>query len=296
MEVHQLRYAVAIADAGTFTSAAQALHVSQSGISAQTARLERELGVELFERGPRRVSLTPAGADLVPRMRAALAALDDIRAAADDQLGLVRGQVRVGAVAGLSWPPFFDALEQLRAEHPGLEVTLAEGRSFELQQQVLDGVLDVAVVAWPGATLREGLASWVAVEEQVAAVVGSGHPWSKRKSVAPKDLAGAEIIGMTRGTGMRAAYDHLMEREGQAAPVAWEVTLPGTVRALAARGLGVGVVTSSRADPPDDLVHLRIRSRHTTSHLGVVWRERPAPRPATRAALRAFSGELAGPG
>src|ERR1700742_4648342 len=95
MELHQLRYALAVADAGGFTAAAATLHVSQSGVSAQVGRLEHELGVRLFERTARRVTITPAGADLLDRMRNTLAALDDVRSVADEVLGLLHGSVRL---------------------------------------------------------------------------------------------------------------------------------------------------------------------------------------------------------
>lgn len=294
MELHQLRYAVAVAAEGSFTAAAQALNVSQSGVSAQVARLERELGLDLFERGARRVTTTPAGDQLLARMRGVLAAVEDIRSTAGQHLGLLRGRARIGAVAGLSWPAFLDALAALRAQHPGLDISLTEGLSLQLQQQVADGRLDVAVVSWtrsPGA----GLAHWIAVEEHLIAVVSPDHPWATKPSASADDLLETEVICMAGGTGVRAAYEAMMRADGHPAPVAWEVTLPSTVRALARRGLGVGIVTSSRADAPDDLVHLPIRSKQGVSQLGVVWREQPPPGPATEAVVLALRRQLATP-
>lgn len=294
MEVHQLRYAVAVADEGSFTAAAAALHVSQSGVSAQVARLERELGLDLFERSPRTVTTTPAGDELIARMRGVLTALEDIRSTAGQHLGLLRGRARIGAVAGLSWPAFLDALAGLRAQHQGLGISLTEGLSLDLQQQVADGELDVAVVSWARSP-RPGLASWVAVEEHVTAVVPHTHPWATRTSLSAGDLLAAEVICMARGTGVRAAYEAMMRAEGHPAPVAWEVTLPTTVRALASRGVGVGIVTSSRADAPDALTNLPIRSTQATSNLGVVWREQPPPGPPTEAVVTALRRHLASP-
>lgn len=291
MDVHQLRYAVAIADEGSFTAAARALQVAQSGVSAQVARLERELGVMLFERRARGVDVTEAGAPLLHRMRAALAALDAVEASAAEVVGLVRGPVRVGAVAGLSWPPFLDALEQVRADHPGLDLSLREGISDDLQASVSDGRLDVAVVSWVAEPVA-GLASWVAVREQVVALVHPDHAWAGRRHVLPRALLEQEVVCTARGTGMRNAFEHLVRSEGLVVPVRWEVTLPTTARTLAARGLGVAVLTSSRADAPDGLVRVPIRSPHATSVLGVVWRPRPAPSAATEAVLRALREHL----
>lgn len=291
MEVHQLRYAVAIADAGTFTAAARELGVAQSGVSAQVARLEHELGVTLFERRARGVAVTEAGAPVLERMRTALAALDDVGSAAAEVVGMLRGPVRVGAVAVLSWPPFLDALEQVRADHPGLDLSLREGISADLQASVADGRLDLAVVSWVDDP-APGLHAWVVLHEEVVALVAADHPWAGRRRIAPRELLDHDLVCTTRGTGMRAAFERLVRAEGVGARVRWEVTLPTTARALARRGLGAAIVTSSRADPPYDLVRVLISSRHTTSMLGVVWRSRPAPSAATTAALRAVRRHL----
>ncbi|GAB3755498.1 LysR family transcriptional regulator [Microlunatus parietis] len=292
MEVHQLRYALAVADERSFTAAAQVLHVSQSGVSAQVALLERELGLTLFDRSARGVRVTPAGSPVLDQLRRALTELDRVRAVADELNGLVRGTVSIGAVAGLGWPAFLDALQQVHRTHPGLELSLREAKSVDLQEDVAAGRLDLAVATWVDRP-REGLGSWVALEERVIAAVGTDHPWAGRSRISPADLLDQPVVGLAPGTGMRSSYDAMMRAEGLPAPVSWEVTLPTTARALAARGLGVAVLTSSRADLPTDLVRLKINSKHATSRLGVVWRTRPAPTAGARATLEAFREHLA---
>ena len=86
--------------------------------------------------------------------------------------------------------------------------------------------------------------------------------------------------------GVRRAY------EPRRSPVTWDVTLPTTARALAARGLGVAVVTSSSADAPRELHHVRVTSTQADSHLGLVWRADPAPSAAARATLAALRAHL----
>ncbi|GGF37234.1 putative transcription regulator, LysR family protein [Marmoricola endophyticus] len=275
MEIHQLRYALAVAHDGTFTAAARRLHVAQSGVSAQVARLERELGTTLFERGSRAVVPSAAGRVLLPRMRAVLEALDRVEDAAAELSGLLTGTVHLGAVAGLGWAPFLDALEEVRERYAGLDIFLREGLAADLQAAVADGRLDVAVVSWAREPLAS-LQSWVAVTERVAAVVPQDHEWATRRSIRPRDLLDVKVICTSHGTGMRAAYETMMAAERLAAPVALDVTLPSTARALVARGLGVGVLTTSHADLPDDLTRVEIRSHHATSYLGVVWRGSPS--------------------
>jgi DNA-binding transcriptional LysR family regulator len=291
MEVHQLRYAVAVADSGSFTAAAAALNVSQSGVSAQVGRLEHELGVRLFERSARRVTVTPAGIDLLDRMRHALAAIADVQSVADEVLGLVRGSVRLGSVAGLGWPAFLDAVEQVHDAHPQLALSLREGNSAALQSDVLAGRLDVAIVSWVDEPMS-GLRWFVAVEERVAAAVGADHRWTTRAGVAPAELLEVPVVCLAAGTGVRAAYETMMTREGLPAPVSWEVTLPTTARALASRGLGAAVLTTSSADVPDSLVYVPIESDYARSYLGVVWRSEHAISTAARTVLEALHAHL----
>lgn len=288
-----MRYAVAVADTGSFTAGAAALHVSQSGVSAQVARLEHELGVRLFERAGRRITVTAAGSDLLDRMRAALAAIGEVRSVADEVLGLVRGAVRLGSVAGLGWPAFLDAIEQVHNEHPGLELSLREGNSTALQTDVAQGRLDVAIVSWVDDPLA-GLEWFTALDERVAAAVGANHPWADRDSIRPEELLDVPVVSLGGGTGMRTAYESMMHREGLPAPVTWEVTLPATARALASRGLGAAVLTTSVADLPDELVYIPVESAHAHSRLGVVWRSGHALTAANRTVLEILRRRLGG--
>ena len=96
MELRQLEYFVAVVEEASFTRAAARVLVAQSGVSAQVRRLERELGVELLDRGSRSVTLTEAGAAVLPFARDALAAVAGVRSAVEELTGLLRGHVRIG--------------------------------------------------------------------------------------------------------------------------------------------------------------------------------------------------------
>src|SRR5450755_1152789 len=94
MELHQLEYFVAVAEEGSFTRAAERVHVAQPGVSAQIGRLERELGQQLFDRAGRTVRLTEVGAAVLPYARAALGAVGAARQAVDELTGLRTGASR----------------------------------------------------------------------------------------------------------------------------------------------------------------------------------------------------------
>lgn len=275
MELHQLRYFIAVVDSGTFTAAAEAVRISQSGVSTQLQKFERELGVTLIDRTARRVSLTPAGEKLLPYARAALAAVDDVTSAANDIRGLVTGSLRVATVTGLNWPPLFDAVAAVHTEHPGIDLRLHEGTSDALIAEVRGGTVDVAIAAWSG-TAPEGVPSAVVFDDPTVAIVGASHTWAARSFVRPAEIARAELIALPSGTGARTALDGLLARAGmeRVAP-RWEVSSPVGVQMLASRGVGVGIVSATTAEGWDGVIAVPISDDRARSQLGVVWQPHP---------------------
>ncbi len=281
MELHQLRYALAVVDGGSFTAAAQAVHVSQSGVSTQIAKLERELGVALFDRTSRRVALTDAAHTLVPAMRHALAAVDAVTAAAGEIRGILIGSLRVGAVTGLTWDPLVDALAAMHERHPGIDVRLTEGLSHDLMVGVREGSLDIAIAGWAGPEPAD-LLTTIIVDDALCAVVASDHPWASRTPLGVDELLSADMIALPRGTGARTALDDAAEREGRHSTPRWEVTTPAQVVALARRGIGVGALSTTTAAGFDGVVAIPLTDPAARSSLGVVSRRDPSP------AARAF--------
>ncbi|MGW3043457.1 LysR family transcriptional regulator [Kitasatospora sp. NPDC001159] len=246
MEMHQLRYFAAVVDEGSFTAAAARLHVSQSGISTQVAKLERELDQKLVDRSGRRVQLTPAGEAVLPLAKNALATLDAIQHTAAEFADAVRGRVRLGMIMGCSIPPFLDTVADLGRTHPGIELSLHEGHSESLQSQVLAGSLDLALIGYAG-EVAPGLEVSVVVDDPIAAVVPAGHPLD-RAELKLSDLRGEKILCLSPGTGLRAAYDRSCAQLGLDPRVDIEASSPVALLRLAERGAGVAVLSASSAE------------------------------------------------
>ena len=120
MELRQLSYFVAVAEAANFTRAAERVHISQSGVSAQIHQLELDLGEQLLNRSGRSATLTPAGVAALPHARAVLAAAEAVRQSVAEVTGVVRGRLVVGMVTACTITPLFDALAALHDEHQGV--------------------------------------------------------------------------------------------------------------------------------------------------------------------------------
>ncbi|WHU45466.1 LysR family transcriptional regulator [Gordonia sp. L191] len=285
MELHQLRYVIAVVDAGTFTAGAQTVRVSQSGVSTQIAKLERELGVTLFDRTSRRVSLTEEGRSLLPAIRQALSGIDAVTDTANAIRGVMTGSLRVGAVTGLTWDPLVDALAVMHDSHPGVDVRLIEGLSDDLIRAVRDGGLDVAVAGWAGAAPAD-LLTRVIVEDALCAVLAPDHPWASSTTLDTARLLTADLISLPVGTGARGALDAAAARIGMTATPRWEVTTPAQVSLLARRGIGVGALSENTAAGFDGVVAVPLADTAARSSLGVVSRREPS------AAAQAFRSLL----
>jgi DNA-binding transcriptional LysR family regulator len=249
MELHQLRYLVAVVESGSFTAAAGTLHVAQSGVSAQVAKLEHELGQPLLVRGARSLALTAAGEAILPLARSVLAGVTQIGSVADELSGVVRGRVRLGMVRGCSIPPFLDALATFRADHPGVELVLAEDDSDALQHRVLAGDLDLALTAWSGPVL-DGLVATTFVDEPLAAVVASTSPLARRRRLRLADLAAYPLLALGRGTGVRAA----LEATAPDLVPDLEASSPDTLLGLVRRDAGVALLSASMVLGVPDVV------------------------------------------
>lgn len=152
MEVRQLRYFVAVAECEHFGRAAEALHIVQAAVSKQVARLEREIGLTLFDRSHRRVRLTPDGQAFLAHARRALRGIDRAAAAAAELAAGNTGLLRIGSSIGLG-PRVEAALAVVRSAYPGitLQVTTSASTTGHLAA-VADHDLDAAFVAAPLAT------------------------------------------------------------------------------------------------------------------------------------------------
>ncbi|MFF9474214.1 LysR family transcriptional regulator [Streptomyces roseolus] len=283
MDLRQLEYFVAVAEERNFTRAAERVHISQSGVSAQIRRLEQDLGAELFDRSARAVTLTAAGEAALAHARAALASARAVGRAVDEVTGLVRGRLTLGMVVGCTVTPLFDALAAFRTAHPGVDVLLREGDSDRLVEGVRGGTLDLALIGVAAAP-PEGLEAMTIIRERLVAAVPPAHPLAGRDRLRLRELAAHPVICMPRGTGLRAVLDLACDAQGLRPAIALEAGAADSLADLAARGLGVAVLSTSMAAAyADRLTALPLDDVDVAALLVLVWK--PAPHPAVPAFL-----------
>jgi len=246
MEIRQLEYFVAVAEEANFTRAAQRIHVAQPAVSAQIARLEKELGQPLLDRSHRTVRLTAAGEAALPFARQALRAVGDVRTAVDDVSELVRGSVTIGTVTSHN-VDMAALLAAFHSAHPTVEITLGTDDSDALIDGVQSGRLDIAIASVGSEEVPDGLAVEVTTDEAFEVVVAADDPWRRRSSVSLKTLATRPLIALPVGTGIRRRLDEACAAAKLPVRVAFEASTPLELADLAEGGLGPAIVPQSVA-------------------------------------------------
>ncbi|GHI41062.1 LysR family transcriptional regulator [Streptomyces violascens] len=292
MDLRQLEYFVAVAEEQNFTRAAERVHISQSGVSAQIRQLERELGAELFDRSARTVTLTVAGKAALEHAREALAAAGAVGQAVGEVTGLIRGRLTVGMVTGCTITPLFEALSAFHQAHPRVEISLIEDNSDRLVDGVRAGTVDLALIGTATAT-PEGLDALTIISERLVVAVPAGHPLAKRRRVTLRDLIAHPIVCMPPGTGLRTVFDRACAAQNLQPVIALQASAADAIADLAARGLAVAVLSDSMAARyRDRLTAHTIEDIATPALLALVWKSThsPAVRELLVHSRRAFTG------
>ncbi|MGC4896265.1 LysR family transcriptional regulator [Micromonospora sp. DT31] len=157
MQLHQLRYFVAVAEVRHFTQAADLVGITQPSLSKQIHALETDLGAPLFERVRGNITLTAAGEVLLPLAKRILADVDTATREVQELVGLRRGRVRLGATPSLATSLAPPVLRRFRDAHPTVDLRVEEGGSQDLVRDLLRGGLDLALVIMPSGGADPGL-------------------------------------------------------------------------------------------------------------------------------------------
>jgi DNA-binding transcriptional LysR family regulator len=253
-DLRQLRALQAVAEAGSFSGAADALDYTQPAVSKSIATLERELGAVLVERGCRPVRLTDAGAALARHADEVFARLSSARLEIEAITQAEAGSVAVGTFGSAAAAFVVDALCEFRKGHPGVHVSIAEGMPSSLVRRLRAAELDLAVVFdFPaaGEDIGEGLELHQLLDQPFDIVLHGNHPLAREKRVRPADLANDDWI--LQDFGPESPTLKLIGRMCAAAGfeprVSFRVNDCQVILAMVAAGEGVSILPRLMVDP-----------------------------------------------
>ena len=204
MELQQLRYALAVIDTGGFTTAARQCFVAQPSLSQSVRNLERELGVELFERIGRSFIVTAAGAAFADAARSALRAVENVRVEVDAVSGLVAGHLDLVSLPTLAVEPVTPLVGAFRRAHPGVVVRLAQpDGTADLVGAVLVGASEVGITVLPLA--EPGLITHPLSRQEIVVVLPPGS--RRRTAIDARALGRLPLVTNPVGTSTRTLLD-----------------------------------------------------------------------------------------
>jgi len=284
MDVRQLEFFSAVAGELSFTRAADRLTIAQSAVSAGIRSLETELGLELFDRTRRQIKLTSSGELLLPKVRAALDALGEVRDAAEETTHAITGSISLGLMTSVTLIDVPRLLGRFRANHPGISVRLRAARrgSGGLIDDLATGELDLAFLALSGAVPAPLSASPVASSPMVL-VVPVGHRLASAREVHLGDLGDDEFIDLPPGYAARKIVDDAFTAAEVERRVMIEVSDIGTAAGYVSNSLGIALLPEFAAAGAANVVRLPVANVPNFSVYLAASRTRRAS-----AAVRAF--------
>ncbi len=251
MDLRQLRVFVEIVRQGSFTRAAESLHVAQPAISISIRKLEEELDHILINRQEKRVSLTAEGESL---LRHAERILDNLSAAETEMAelrGLTQGEVRIGIPPMMSTYYFPQVIREFCDAYPNLKLSVTGEGTASIQRMISKGELDMGVIT--ESKLIDGLKSRHFLREEIVACVPLGHPLVERKSISLAEYLREPLILFKEGYYMRELMDKLIDRESIRPEVVFETNLFSLVRSLIKQNLGISTFLRMVVADDDEL-------------------------------------------
>ncbi len=246
MELRQLQYALQIAAERNFSRAAEKLHIAQPSLSQQLSKLEKELGVLLFQRNTSTVELTQAGASFVEHAQKIIDSVEQLRREMSDISQLQSGRVIIGSMQITGSHLLPHVLPDFRTQYPQVEVVLLEDTSANLEKLTASGQTDLSLLALP---LTEPSLTYEQVaEELIDLAVPPNHPLALRflagdhRPVKLSELRDESFIVLKKGQGFRKIVFDVCKEAGFEPKVVFESNNIETIQSLVATGMGVTFV------------------------------------------------------
>ncbi len=259
MDIRHYRSFIALADEGSFTSAARKLHIVQSGLSVTIKEMEEELGVKLVHRTTRRLSLTDAGVLFLEYARPAVTMLSDGVEAVRSQSRIVRGRIRLGILQSLG--PYIDlpaVLGDFHARYPEVEFTVQSIDSPHAPEMIREGSIDLCFHALTTKKLPPGVDATAFVQDSLVAICANTHALAQRKTVTMAAMCELPFVDLTPERALRTLVDKSCIDQGLNRKSRFEVSAVETMLQFVAAGLGVSIVPLALAKASERPLGLHI--------------------------------------
>jgi DNA-binding transcriptional LysR family regulator len=240
MDVRQLEMFRAVAEEGSFTRAAQRLHVSQSAVSRQVKLLEDELGGLLLHRGGNGITLTGPGELVLKAANRVQRDLQDVVWQLSENQKLQRGLLRLGGGMTVCLYILPRLLKKFRSRFKQVELHVASGTSEAILRLLRNHQVDLGLLTLP--VVATDLEVLPVLKEEMVVVMAPRHPLARARSVEPRQLGRFPLILFESGSNTRKVVDQFFVEEEIPTQVAMETENVEIIKAMVASGLGISVV------------------------------------------------------
>ncbi len=270
MELYQLRYFQAVAEAGTLRDAAEQLMVSQSAVSRAVTLLESEIGVELFTRCGRANELNRFGQAFLRSSIAAQRSLKSAITGVRQLAGVDAGVVVLGFLNSLGVTTVPRLLRLHHDRHPWSQFELHQRSGAELVADLINGGIDVCLTYAMTPDEAPGVSWHKLFTERLYAVVDRRHPLAERELIGFAELADQPFVALERCYTLRRIFDDACARHSITPTIALEVTDVATLRGMVGARLGVGVLPRT-ATPNPDIVEIAVDDEQLVRPIAIGW-------------------------
>lgn len=291
LDIKHLQYFIQVTHFNSFTKAAEHLFITQPTISKMIKNLEIELGVELFDRSRKQLTLTDAGRVVLEQAKLIDLAFNNLEREVESLSGLHKGHIRIGL------PPIIDSsffptiIGRFHKEHPNITYQLIEDGSKKIEEYVENDLLDIGVIVLP--TNNELFHSFSLLEENIKLIVYPNHPLAQKNEVDLKDLIDEDFILFNKDYVLRDLVISSCKTAGFTPRVITESSRWDFIEEMVACQLGIALFPEGLCNHLQSRVHaVNIVNPTINWKLGIIWSKNRTSSYAAKEWLRFTSQAL----
>ncbi|WP_127584353.1 selenium metabolism-associated LysR family transcriptional regulator [Paenibacillus koleovorans] len=246
LNFHQLHIFYTVAEKGSFSMAAQALHMTQPAVTMQVQGLEDYFGTKLFQRSTKRIEITEAGRTLLPFAKRSIELIKETDVAMSKFTHMVEGRLQLGASLTIGEYVLPRLLGPFSREYPNISVSMKVINTTQILEEILNHQLNFGLVEAP--VLHPDVRTEVVLNDELKLIVPSDHPLAQQDKVIPEDLLHYPFILREQGSGTRQVMEKELERVGLGAgrlKIVMELGSTGAIKSAVEAGLGITVLSPS---------------------------------------------------
>ncbi len=269
VDIRRLRYFCELASIGNFTQTAARLSIAQPALSMAIKKLEEEVGLKLINRTERRMTLTSDGQVLFKHAALILETVQEAERELQELKGIDAGVVQFGASSMLSSYYLPGVLAAFKQRYPGVRINLIEAGTASLQQMLLEGELDLALIRTDKA--HEKIRVVELFEEEVVACVPREHPFTQQPHITLEQFCREPLVLFREGYFLRESISHYSRQKHLSLDIRFETNLVELLKSLVLQDVGISTGLSMILDQEDALVAVPFEPR-IPLYIGLGWK------------------------